>query len=229
MLDALVDVPHEVLIVHDAVDDDTVPAVEALRPRFPRVRLVHNTLGVGIHNAFRAGIAAARGERVVFMLADDIGPMTSIEPMCRLMEDGCDFVSCTRYARGGRRVGGSLIGHALSRAGNWLFHHLAGCVLTDATTGIKMFRRSLFDDFALRADVGWAVIFEMAIKAQAMGLRLGEVPISSVDRLYGGQSTFRVWPWLTEYVRWFAWGVWHLRRNRRRGSRSVQVLPREAG
>jgi len=226
VLEALVETPHEVLVVYDFPEDTTVSEVRAMQEKNSNFRLVLNTLGPGIHNAFAAGIAEARGAYVVFMLADDIGPMTSIEEMVALMDEGCDFVSCTRYAHGGKRVGGSFIGHALSRTANWLFHALSGSVLTDATTGIKMFRRSLYESFDLQARVGWAVIFEMAIRAQAMGLKLGEVPISSVDRLYGGQSTFQVLPWVVEYLKWFFWGLRHLHANRHQRSREVVLRSR---
>lgn len=228
VLEALVEVPHETLVVHDAPDDTSVPVVRKLIPALPHVRLVHNARGPGIANALRAGIAAAEGDYLVMMLADDIGPMTAIGDMVKLMDEGCDLVSCTRYARGGKRLGGSLVGHALSRLANWLFHRLGGCALTDATTCIKMFRRSTFERFTLEAEVGFAVTFELAIKAQAAGLTLGEVPISSADRLYGGQSTFRVLPWTWEYLQWFVWGVRHLRANRHRRSRAVRV-PAEEG
>jgi len=71
----------------------------------------------------------------------------------------------------------------------------------------------LFDSLHLEArPVGWAVTFEMAMKAQLAGWRLGEVPIISIDRLYGGKSTFRLGPWTGEYLRWFIWGWRHLRR-----------------
>ncbi|HYA95633.1 MAG TPA: hypothetical protein VEC95_05110, partial [Terriglobales bacterium] len=77
----------------------------------------------------------------------------------------------------------------------------------------KLFRRSLFDSLHLEArPVGWAVTFEMAMKAQLAGWQLGEVPIISIDRLYGGKSTFRLGPWTGEYLRWFIWGWRHLRR-----------------
>ena len=79
-----------------------------------------------------------------------------------------------------------------------------------------MFRRQVFNRLNLEAKpVGWAVAFEMAIKAELAGLRLGEVPIISIDRLYGGTSTFRVWPWVREYTRWFAWGMKRLRSSER--------------
>jgi hypothetical protein len=65
------------------------------------------------------------------------------------------------------------------------------------------------------------VVFEMAIKAELAGLTLGEVPIVSIDRLYGGRSTFRLGPWFVEYLRWFLWG---LRRLRSRAPRGRTVL-----
>ena len=145
---------------------------------------------------------------MLIFAADEVGPVLAIDDMIALMDQGCDFVSCTRYAHGGRRLGGSLIGGVLSRLANWLFCRLSGCRLTDATTGIKMFRPELFEQLDLEArPIGWAVTFEMAIKAQLAGLTLGEVPIVSIDRLYGGKSTFVLGPWVSEYLRWFMWGL----------------------
>jgi glycosyltransferase involved in cell wall biosynthesis len=221
MLRAVVDVPYEVVIVHDTPDDDSVRVVEELPPGQP-VRAVHNTLGRGVVNAIRSGVAAAAGRYVLIFAADEVGPVLAIEDMLALMESGCEFVSCTRYAHGGRRLGGSLVGGILSRIANRLFRWLAGSLMTDCTTGIKMFRRDQFDRFNLESrPIGWAVAFEMAIKAQLLGLSLGEVPIVSIDRLYGGQSTFRLGPWTGEYMRWFLWGLTRTRRSQ--VGRHVQV------
>jgi hypothetical protein len=52
----------------------------------------------------------------------------------------------------------------------------------------------------------------MAMKAQLAGWKLGEVPVISIDRLYGGKSTFRLGPWTAEYLRWFIWGIRNLRK-----------------
>jgi len=159
--------------------------------------------------------AAAQGRYILIFAADEVGPVLAIDDMIELMDGGCDLVSCTRYAHGGRRLGGSLVGGVLSRTANRLFRALTHCQLTDATTGIKMFTRQAFERLHLEAKpVGWAVAFEMSIKAQLAGLRLGEVPIVSIDRLYGGKSTFRVGPWTAEYFRWFLWGMRELRKHR---------------
>jgi hypothetical protein len=47
----------------------------------------------------------------------------------------------------------------------------------------------------------------MAIEAQLLDLRLGEVSVVSIDRLFGGQSTFRPLPWILSYSRWFVYGM----------------------
>jgi dolichol-phosphate mannosyltransferase len=226
ILRAVVDVPHEVLVVVDRPDDTSVPVVDSISPQYSRLAVVYNANGVGILNALRAGVSAAQGKYILIFAADEVGPVLAIDDMIALMDAGCDFVSCTRYAHGGRRLGGSWIGGVLSRLANHLFCRLAGSRLTDATTGIKMFTRAAFDRLDLRArPVGWAVAFEMAIKAQLAGLRLGEVPIVSIDRLYGGQSTFRIGPWTAEYLRWFLWGTRQLRTSRVERTEALLRIP----
>jgi dolichol-phosphate mannosyltransferase len=216
LLPAALDVAHEVLVVYDRPNDDSLPVVEALQPRYPNLRAIHNDLGPGIPNALRAGVAKARGDYVLIFAADEVGPILAIEDMLDLMARGCQFVSCTRYAHGGRRLGGSVIGGLLSRVANRLFNRIVGSAFTDSTTGIKMFRREVFDQLGLSSrPVGWVVVFEMAMKAELLGLRLGEVPIISIDRLYGGTSTFKLGPWFIEYLRWFLWGTREMRRSGR--------------
>lgn len=214
ILQAVLEIPHEVLVVVDSPDDESIPVVKEVQKDYPsRLHLVLNQRGRGVVNAIKAGVEEAQGDYVLIFAADEVGPVLAINDMLGLAQAGCEFVSCTRYAYGGRRLGGSLIGGILSRTANRVFHWLAGCALSDATTGIKLFRRDVFPRLDLQANpVGWAVAFEMSIKAQMIGLKLGEVPIVSIDRLYGGTSTFKLGPWVKEYLRWFWWGVLHLRR-----------------
>jgi dolichol-phosphate mannosyltransferase len=226
ILNAVVDVSHEVLVVVDQRDDASVPVVEAISPQYPRLAVVHNAYGPGVLNALRAGVESAQGKYLLIFAADEVGPVLAVEDMIALMDAGCDLVSCTRYAHGGRRLGGSMVGGLLSQSANRLFRRFSGSQLTDATTGIKMFTRDVFQRLQLEArPIGWAVAFEMAIKAQLAGLQLGEVPIVSIDRLYGGKSTFRVGPWTLEYFRWFVWGLKQLRSVPLSGSEVLVRIP----
>jgi hypothetical protein len=87
-----------------------------------------------------------------------------------------------------------------------------------------MFRRADFERLDLQSrPIGWAVAFEMAVKAQLAGLKPGEVPIVSIDRLYGGESTFRLGPWVGEYMRWFLWGARRMRVVKAADRPSVEV------
>jgi len=229
LLKAVVEVPHEILVVYDFPEDDSIPVVRAMQDDYANLHLVHNQKGRGVVNAIRAGVEAAVGDYVLIFAADEVGPLLAIEDMLALMQEGCDLVSCSRYAHGGRRLGGSVMGGALSRIANRAFHRIAGCVLSDATTGIKLFRRSMVPALSLEArPVGWAVTFEIAMKAQFAGWKLGEVPVISIDRLYGGKSTFRLGPWTGEYLRWFFWGCKHLRRVPPSNRPVVRVRPAAA-
>ena len=59
--------------------------------------------------------------------------------------------------------------------------------------------------------IGWAYAFELSIKVYLQEYKIGEYPLKSVDRLFGGTSTFRFGPWLKEYLKWFFWGVKKIR------------------
>jgi dolichol-phosphate mannosyltransferase len=209
ILDAMIEVPNEVIVVYDDPTDTCVPVIQQLRRRYPCLRGVHNDISRGLLPALRAGIAAARGQYVLIYAADEIGPVLAVKDMLHLMDAGCDFVSATRYAGGGRRYGGSLLGHILSRTANFIFGLCSASVLSDCTSGMKMFRREIFDRLKIvgRGGEGWSCAFEMAISAQLLGLRISEVAIVSIDRLFGGQSSFRPVPWVMAYLRVFIWGV----------------------
>jgi dolichol-phosphate mannosyltransferase len=205
ILRAVLVVPHEILVIFDSETDASIDVVDEVRAGYPQVRPMLNRLGTGVAGAIRSGVEAARGERVLIFAADEVGPVLAIEDMMALMDEGAEFVSVTRYAHGGRRLGGSIIGHALSRTANWLLNTISGMGLSDSTTGIKMFKRSDFSRLTHRMNsVGWAIAFEMAINAQLLGLRLGEVPTISIDRLFGGKSSFQLVPWVVNYFGYFA-------------------------
>ena len=208
ILRSILEIDHEVIVITDDENDESIPIVEEIEKTYNQLRHVPNTIGLGAANATRSGVDAAKGEYILLLAADEIGPVIAIEDMLALMFDGCEFVSATRYRHGGRRLGGSLTSQILSRVGNRLFQVLSRSLFSDLTTGIKMFRRSLFHKLDLKSrNVGWAFAFEMAIKVQYANVQLGEVPIISIDRLYGGESTFKVGSWLSEYSRWFVWGL----------------------
>ena len=211
---ALLSFPCEILVVTENQDQESVSEkIDSLRGENITIRSLQRPVGGTLRDSLKAAVDNADAELILIFAADEVGPILAIESMLQLVVEGCDFVSCTRYAHGGRRLGGSWLASVLSSLANKSFGVFAQSALSDSTTGIKLFRKELFDQLKLEArPVGWALAFEMAIKVQRLGLSLGEVPIISIDRLYGGRSRFNVFTWTFEYLRWFLWGCWVLRR-----------------
>ena len=226
ILKAVVKIPHEVLVVYDNLTDNSIPIIKKIKEEYPQIRGVHNKLGRGVANAIKSGVKVSDGECIFVLPADDIGPVLAIDDMMSLMDKGCDLVSATRYSHGGRIMGGYFISRLLSRIANKIFYFISGSALNDSTVGIKMFRKSIFDKIKLEAKpVGWAVAFELAMKAQLAGLKLGQVPIVSINRFYSGKSSFKFGPWVAEYSKWFLWGVWNLYRSGKWRHRASTKIP----
>ena len=223
VLSSTLEIPHQIIVVCDTKDDNSVPVIKKLEKQNQNIKLVFNTIGVGVTNAIKSGILNSDGEYILIFSADELGPVLAIEDMLTLMKDGCNLVSCTRYAYRGRRLGGSKIQALVSSFGNKVFNFIVGTTLTDSTTGIKMFRKDVFNEIELESKVGWSVLFELAIKAQLKNMQLGEVPIISIDRLYGGKSTFKLNLWLSEYLKWFVYGAINLRRKKNRKKVLVRI------
>src|SRR5260370_29268513 len=89
--------PHETLVVYDFPEDTTLPAVAAMAPPCPSLRLIHNTLGRGALNALKAGFQAAKGDVVIVMMADRSDEPRDVQPMTALLRDGADVVARARY------------------------------------------------------------------------------------------------------------------------------------
>ena len=199
----------EIIIVHDSLNDNSLESANILINEYENVQLVHNKIGPGVKNAIQAGVDKSKNEIILITAVDEIFPIISIEKMLEeILNKNYDFISGTIYSKGGERLGGSLIGSILSRTANKVFNLFSKVPLTDCTTGIKMMKKKVWEDIELTSNpVGWAFAFELSIKTYLKGYNISEYPIKSVDRLFGGSSTFKLGPWFKEYLKWFFWGI----------------------
>jgi catechol 2,3-dioxygenase-like lactoylglutathione lyase family enzyme len=194
--------PHEILIVYDFPEDNTLPAIAALEPPCAAVRLVHNTLGRGVLNALKAGFQASGGEAIVVMMADRSDEPRDVAAMAKLVREGADVVAGSRYVRGGRQVGGPRLKRTLSCLAGLSLHYLAGLPIRDATNNFRAYSRRVIEQIPIEVEASFAVALELTLKAHWRGWRLAEVPTTWRDRT-AGQSRFRLWGWLPHYLRWY--------------------------
>ena len=207
MLEAFVETPHEILIIHDTKNDNSIDVVKRLSDKYNSLRLIHNTRGGGIPNAFKSGVEAAKYDCLMMLVADDIGFVFSVEEMISLMDKGYDLVHGSRMLPGSKTINRSFLHSMLVKFGNKIFRFISGFPLTDPTLGIKVFRKSKLRELNLTAKpVGWAILYELALKSQIHNWRVAEVPVITINRLFGGESTFS-YRWLKEYGKWFFWGI----------------------
>ncbi|MBR5225811.1 MAG: glycosyltransferase family 2 protein [Clostridia bacterium] len=86
----------ELICVNDGSKDDTGEVLDRLAMDEPRMRVIHQDNG-GVSAARNAGLAAAKGEWVTFVDADDWLLVDAISRMLALADDQADIV-CGAYA-----------------------------------------------------------------------------------------------------------------------------------
>ncbi|MGH9064432.1 MAG: glycosyltransferase [Acidimicrobiales bacterium] len=205
-LEESVATPHEVLVVYDFDEDDTLPPVRALLAELPAVSLRRNDLGPGALNAIRAGMAASRGRYVLVAMADGSDDHRVVDEMVSLADAGAVVVAASRYAPGGRQVGGPWGKALASRAAGLLLHHVGGMPIHDPTNNYKLYARELLDQVRIESTGGFEVALELSVKAYAMGLPMAEVPATWYGRT-AGESRFDLRRWLPLYLRWWGMGM----------------------
>jgi dolichol-phosphate mannosyltransferase len=219
--------PHRVVLVYDREDDSTLPVIRRLMPEFPNLVLMRNCRGngVGVVNAIRTGFYETHSDYVCLVTGDCTDQPDAIGPMFSLALTGYDLVSGARYSKGGRKEGGPWVQTQLSRWGNLTFRKLTGLPIGDPTYSFKLYSRRLLDSIDIEGHGGWAISFEISIKAHLAGFAMAEVGTVWLDRQLG-ESKFHLVGWLPAYGRWFFWGLWQIHLNRWRVPRRSDGAPR---
>lgn len=197
---------HEIVIVYDFDEDDSVIPVKKLQKKYSHIILVKNIFGAGLINAVKTGFEKAKGDFVVVMPADLADDPQTINKMCQKMEKGYDVVCATRYSKGGRKFGGGLVKTTLSRLAGLLTPLLLGIPTTDIANGFKMYKKQVLEKINIESRGGWEFSMEIVIKAHKAGFKVCDVPTVWRDRV-SGKSKFKLLKWLPYYLKWYLLGI----------------------
>ena len=209
LLNSTLKIKHEIIAIYEDDKDNAKSIGQELMKEIEEFKIIKNKYGRGVRFSIQTGIDLAKYDTIFITAVDEIFPIISIETMYQeIFIRNFDFVSGTRYSKGGARLGGSIIGSFLSRLSNFIFNKLTKSQLTDFTTGIKMMKKQVWNSIEFNSKpIGWAFAFELSIKAIIANYKVCEIPFKSVDRLFGGKSTFKVGAWTLEYLKWFFYGI----------------------
>jgi glycosyltransferase involved in cell wall biosynthesis len=201
MLEA-VQMPMEVLVVYDSVDDTTAPVVKEYAGRDSRVIPTLNTYGRGPARAIKYGIDHASADVVVVTMADGCDDPSQIEDLALLVERGVVVAAASRYMSGGQQVGGPRLKSSLSRVAGlslWLF---AAVGTRDATNSFKAYSKKFVQMVGVDSDAGFEIGIELVAKARRLRLPVAEIPTIWLDRAEG-QSNFKLSAWIPRYLHWY--------------------------
>lgn len=163
----------EVIVVDDGSQDNT-----ALVARNHSCQLISHQTNLGKGAALRTGLAAARGERIIFIDADGTYPPNAIFKIADAL-DSCDI------AIGSRSIGRQNI-PAFNRFGNFLFRsilrYLYGFRAQDPLTGLYGLHKIHLEKMRL-ISTGFGIESEIAIKAARMRLKISDIPIEYRSRI----------------------------------------------
>jgi dolichol-phosphate mannosyltransferase len=191
MLDAVLkEAPDvDILVVDDNSPDGTATLVTGHREYTHRLHLLSRMNKDGLGAAYRAGFGwalAGSYDAIVQMDADLSHPPERVPVLLAALRHA-DVAIGSRYVRGGMVRDWSLRRRAISRGGNLYVQLVLGMAVHDATAGFKAFRReALVAIGAVHSESnGYCFQIENTWRANRLGLRIVEVPITFTDRAVG--------------------------------------------
>jgi dolichol-phosphate mannosyltransferase len=202
-----VQLPCEVLVIHDTEDDTTVPYARKIAEADRRVRPLLNTYGRGPANAIRFGIESAAAPVAVVTMADGSDDPRQIDELARLVERGVVVAAASRYMPGGQQVGGPSLKRLLSRLAGRSLYTFTRVGTRDATNSFKAYATDFVREVGIDSRAGFEIGLELTAKARRLRRPVAEIPTIWLDRAFG-VSNFRMSRWLPAYLRWyrFAYG-----------------------
>jgi len=144
----------------------------------------------GYGAAYKAGLAAARGDVVVTLDGDGTYPPEAIPQLVdTLVERGLDFLSACRFPLADRRAMS-----LTNRFGNWVLTATAMMLffrpIRDSQSGMWVFRRAILDRLRVTSD-GMPFSQEIKLEAILRGFRFGEAHIAYGARI--GEVKLQKW------------------------------------
>jgi dolichol-phosphate mannosyltransferase len=189
-------------VVYDTPEDSTAPYAQEYAQRDPRVRPTLNTYGRGPARAMRFGFDHALAPVVVVTMADGSDDVSQIDGLVGLVEEGAVIAAASRYARGGRQLGGPPLKKLLSRLAGLSLYWLARAGTRDATNSFKAYSAPFVRSVGIVSDDGFEMGIELVAKARRLRLPVAEIPTIWRDRTVG-ESRFQLRRWIPRYLRWW--------------------------
>lgn len=183
------DIEFEIIIIEDGSPDGTLQVAQRLQDIYSREQIVILNRGkkLGLGTAYKAGLELATGDYIVLMDADlSHHPKFIPEFLKKAKAGNYDIVTGTRYDGVGGVYGWDFKRKVISCGANILTQMALGPSVTDLTGSFRLYKKQVLRKLIrLSRSKGYAFQMEIIVLAEQLGYKIGEVPISFVDRVYG--------------------------------------------
>lgn len=185
---------YEIVVVDDSSPDNTLEVAKSLQKIFGKdhFQIVSRPGKLGLGTAYSAGLKKSSGQRIILMDADLSHHPKFIPEMISVMDDPkrkkkVEIVSGTRYSKGGGVAGWDTFRKLTSCGANFLATFLLSTGgVSDLTGSFRLYERSAIELILPQVKcTGYAFQMEIIVRANKAGMKIGEVGISFVDRIYG--------------------------------------------
>lgn len=185
------------LVVDDGSPDGTGQIADRLAAAEARVRVLHRTAKAGLGRAYLAGfrVALDGGATAVLQMDADWSHDPAALPglLAPIADRSADLVIGSRYTPGGGVVDWGMARRVISRGGSVFARLVLGLPARDLTGGFKAWRAETLAaiDFDGVHAGGYVFQIEMTYRANRLGARIREVPITFRDRRVGQSKMSR--------------------------------------
>ncbi|AEH09761.1 apolipoprotein N-acyltransferase [Candidatus Protofrankia datiscae] len=204
----------DVLVIDDASPDGTGELADELATADPHVHVLHRQTKEGLGAAYVAGFNWGLGRGYGVLVEMDADGSHQPEELPRLLTAlrTTDLVIGSRWVPGGEVRNWPRARLLLSRGANVYVRTALGMPLADATAGFRAYRAGVLRnrDLDRVASQGYCFQVDLAWQAWRSGFRVGEVPITFVQRERGrskmsraivGEALWRVTWWAVRSLR----------------------------
>lgn len=177
----------EIIIIEDGSPDGTLEVAKKLEEIYTQIVILNRGKKLGLGTAYKAGLELATGDYIVLMDADLSHHPKFIPQFLKLAKDNdYDIVTGTRYDGTGGVYGWDFKRKLISCGANVLTQMALGPSVTDLTGSFRLYKKKVLKELiGLSKSKGYAFQMEIIVLAEQKNYKIGEVPISFVDRVYG--------------------------------------------
>lgn len=173
----------EIVLVDDNSNDSTPEISDNLKKEYDNVFTIHRFGNRGMGNALLEGSKKAKGDIIVWVMADLSDDLNTIPKFIKKIEDGYDIVFGSRYMKGGSSGDLSPFKKIASRGFSTL-SGILGIKVHDITNAFRAFKKEVLNSIKLES-ADFAISPEFALKAHLAGFKLDEVPTTYSNRKKG--------------------------------------------